>query len=538
MQFIFNSVLTIVIIFLIIGLLVFIHELGHFLVAKKLGIVVQEFAFGFGPKIFARKWRGTLYRFNLLPFGGYVKMLGDLDGSSFLRYEAKDLKPSERTFVFHLFSQNNIDPRRDNYDKISDFYEAQKQKLTDKELRKLDNYMAFEYIPKHPGNLDNHRILHRAAVLIAGVIMNILLGAVLFYIFFLVHGFYVDFLKLGNPQFLLAEASAPPILYKVYDPNVSDFTGGVVTSINDQILYTAEQTREILNETYNQRVKVKYFANSLGYLEQSLILNGDGFKSNLDEDLQDKILITEVVQGSAAEQAGLESGEYIISFADHEISQVGDLRSLIRENQGNPVAIKVLSLEGNLKIVTANLPKVDNNQPVLGISFINVNDYAQEFLRISYENSKLLSGTVHSLNMIYYTVVAGGELIEQSIQQRSLGPVSQGVNSLIVLPDFVYSLVKINDFASIINLAGLVSVSLAFMNILPIPLLDGGQLLFLLIEKKRGKPLSIKAQQKIGQITFIILIILTVVIMAKDIFQFDFPTRILNLIQRLFNGGS
>ena len=334
MQFIFNSVLTIVIIFLIIGLLVFIHELGHFLVAKKLGIVVQEFAFGFGTKIFARKWKGTLYRFNLLPFGGYVKMLGDQDGSSFLRYEAKNLKPSERTFVFQLFSQNNIDPRSDNYEKIFDFYEVQKHKLTDADLRKLDNYMAFEYIPKHPGNLDNHRILHRAGVLIAGVVMNILLGAVLFYIYFLLHGFFVDFLKLGNPQFFLAESSTPPILFNVYDPNVKDFTGGVVVSINDQVLYTAEQASEILDETYNQRVKVKYFANSLGYLEESLVLNGDGYKSNLDKDLQDKILITEVVQGSAAEQAGLEAGEYIITFADQENLQAADLGSLIKKNRG------------------------------------------------------------------------------------------------------------------------------------------------------------------------------------------------------------
>ena len=64
---------------LVISILTFVHELGHFISAKIIGAKVLEFSLGFGPKLFSKKWGGTLYSFRGLPFGGYVKILGDGD---------------------------------------------------------------------------------------------------------------------------------------------------------------------------------------------------------------------------------------------------------------------------------------------------------------------------------------------------------------------------------------------------------------------------------------------------------------------------
>jgi len=64
-----------------IGLLVLIHELGHFVTAKFFGVKIQEFGFGFPPKIFGLRYKGTLYSINLIPFGGFVKLLGEEDSS-------------------------------------------------------------------------------------------------------------------------------------------------------------------------------------------------------------------------------------------------------------------------------------------------------------------------------------------------------------------------------------------------------------------------------------------------------------------------
>ena len=67
-------VLTAISVILVFGILVFIHELGHFLFAKLSGITVNEFAIGMGPALFKKEYKGTLYSIRLLPFGGFTKI--------------------------------------------------------------------------------------------------------------------------------------------------------------------------------------------------------------------------------------------------------------------------------------------------------------------------------------------------------------------------------------------------------------------------------------------------------------------------------
>src|SRR5690606_40162375 len=81
-----NTVISFIVIF---GALVFFHELGHFIFAKRSGILVREFAIGFGPKIFSSKKKETTYTIRLLPIGGFVRMAGEDP-------EMVDIKPGQR----------------------------------------------------------------------------------------------------------------------------------------------------------------------------------------------------------------------------------------------------------------------------------------------------------------------------------------------------------------------------------------------------------------------------------------------------------
>ena len=76
-----TTILTIIVFIIMLGILVFVHELGHFSAARLSGITVKEFAFGFPPRLWGKKIKGTLYAINLFPIGGYVKMLGEDESS-------------------------------------------------------------------------------------------------------------------------------------------------------------------------------------------------------------------------------------------------------------------------------------------------------------------------------------------------------------------------------------------------------------------------------------------------------------------------
>jgi len=120
------SILVNVLLFiLVIGVLTFIHELGHFVVAKLIKATVDEFALGFGPKILSKKYKGTLYSIRLLPLGGYVKIAGDGDP------EKKEKKQAQK---------------------------------------------------KDPGSLENKSKIAQIAVMLAGVTMNLIFAVVVYYI--------------------------------------------------------------------------------------------------------------------------------------------------------------------------------------------------------------------------------------------------------------------------------------------------------------------------------------------------------------------
>jgi regulator of sigma E protease len=74
-----SIVTTILLVILVLGILIFIHELGHYLAARLVGATVFEFALGFGPRILSKEYKGTVYSIRLLPLGGFVNILGDGD---------------------------------------------------------------------------------------------------------------------------------------------------------------------------------------------------------------------------------------------------------------------------------------------------------------------------------------------------------------------------------------------------------------------------------------------------------------------------
>lgn len=519
-----DYLVTVVLTILIFGILVFIHELGHFLMALRAGVYVEEFAFGFGPKLFSKRYGNVTYRINLIPLGGYVKMLGDMDGSSFRRYDSKPLTKKEKIEVKNILEKADLASRDADYHKLMKFIEEQENKLSEEHLALLDKYIVDEFIPNHPQNFDNKKFFPRLGILLAGVTMNFILGSILFYVMFAITGFTVDMTKIGEPTFLGAKTSNPPVIFQVYKDEYRDYEGSVIISYDNKRVTDMDMLNKLLKENYNKNVPIE-IQNSKGIVYTQMILNGDGLFTNFDEEVRDKVLLINISEDSAANKAGLEDGYVLLSFDDIRLESPEQLRGLLKENKGKQVELTYIDLKGDTNITLVDLPDAREGEPILGAVPIKNIAYYQNGIRISYEDNKLFSGFLHATNLLTYNATAFGNFIGEAFREKSIEPVFSQVNSIVAVVDITFYFVKGNDFVSILNLVAMLNVILAFMNILPIPLFDGGHILFLFIEKIRGKKISTATQNKIGQIVFVLLIILTLLIVFKDIVQFEWPKR-------------
>ncbi|HCC68189.1 TPA: hypothetical protein DEP90_03255 [Patescibacteria group bacterium] len=193
-----DIVVTILLLILVLGILVFIHELGHFLAARIVGATVYEFALGYGPKLISRKIKGTEYSIRLLPLGGFVKILGDGDFG----------------------------------------------KKGEKELKKEDR----------EGNLKNKSKLAQIFVMLAGIIMNILLAIVAYSIML---GFsdwkvnlsyeFEDFKPLGATIVREREIDVP---YQVLEGSLAEASGmpgeGYIKNINNEFVEYIEDISRLI----------------------------------------------------------------------------------------------------------------------------------------------------------------------------------------------------------------------------------------------------------------------------------------------------
>lgn len=525
MDIFITAVLTI----FILGVLVFVHELGHFIAAIKARVHVDEFAFGFGPSLFSKEWKGVIYKINAIPLGGYVKMLGDMDGSSFRRYPSKDTKSEDRDFVTKILKPKGLDKQDSDYREVVDYIKSQESKLSKKEYQILENYVANDFIPNHPKNFDNKGFLPRLTVLLAGVFMNFVLGSILFYILFLLTGFTIDISKIGEPTFWGAKTSNPPVLFQVYREEYKPYEGSLIISYDGERELGQEKLDSLLVKNYNREAPI-VLQSANGYINTEIILSGEGINTNFDEEVRDKVILIDVTKDSAADKAGLKSGDIILSIANTELRDPDHLRELLKAYRGSNVEIVYIDTKGEIKSVIADLPDVEDKKPVLGAIPVSNSSYYESALRLDYSENKLASGVLHSVNLIFYNIDAMGEFISEALAEKSVEPVFSKVNSIVAVVDVTFSFVKTDNFLSLLNLVAMLSVILAFMNILPIPLFDGGHVLFLFVEKIRRKKISTKVQNRIGQVVFYLLILFTIAIVFKDILQFDWPQRIGNTV--------
>lgn len=412
-------------------IIVVAHEFGHFATAKLLGIGVETFSIGFGPRLVGFRKRETDYRISTVPLGGYVKLMGEEEGSG--------------------------DPRE------------------------------FMSRPKW----------QKLLVLVMGPVMNVLVAVAV------MTGVYVAGLQ--EPAFY-----SQPVVVGWVEPGSPADKSGIhkgdrIVIIDGKKNPTWRDLKVIISTSAGNKIKVVLDRDGKK-IETTLVPQKVG-KYSLGYSgiyVPAEPIIGAILPGKPAQRAGLKPGDKIIEVDGQRVEDFYHLRELINNSKGKELNLKV-EREGKILEVRVKPEKV-NNRWLLG--FVPY----QPTVRKQYP---LIKAFVSSLREnIYYTTMTFdvlAKLIAGKLSPKTLsGPLD--------IAQFSYATAEAGIIPFLSFLA-FVSLQLAIINLLPIPGLDGGQIIILLIEAIIGRELSERAKDWILKLGFSIIILLSIFVLLNDILK-------------------
>lgn len=223
-------------------------------------------------------------------------------------------------------------------------------------------------------------------------------------------------------------------------------------------------------------------------------------------------------ENSPAENIGVTPGEAIVEIDGIPVLNVEGVKAAVAEKANQEVTVKLKDLKKHTQNATRDLTITtqanEEGRGILGV-------YIAKSASIHYPN-KLLAPLQHSVNMLLYTFTTFGEFISIAFETKSVEPVSTGVSGPVGIYSAVESILSyggIDAVLGVIDFIGLLSLSLAFMNILPLPALDGGRLIFVFAEMVLGKPLDQKYEATIHRWGMLVLLTFLVLVTIKDVRQ-------------------
>ena len=265
-----------------------------------------------------------------------------------------------------------------------------------------------------------------------------------------------------------------------------------------------------------------YFVLALnGWKSQPILLMDENFKFPFAKVIETPNIVTFVGEGSPAEIAGIKFGDQIESLSYHGenfyAKDVEELKGYLQDKAGVPVDVSVKNInsgESGIRTVTPEFNE-QAHQPALGVGL-------DSSLQLDYTSTsdKFFAGFEHSMNIMVYSFTMLKSMIGTAVETGDSSSVTQGVSGPVGI--FAVFQAVLADggsrtFLALLDLTALLSISLAVMNLLPFPALDGGRLVFVVYEWVRGKPFPQKYESIVHQVGFIFLIGLIVLITFKDI---------------------
>lgn len=505
------SVLTNLVLFLLVlTVIISIHELGHFLFAKRAGILIHEFSIGMGPQIVAKTKGDTKYAFRAIPLGGYVSMSGEngdyaliskgsrvgiclneiglVTGILLDQTRKKPLVTGE-VVDFDLYGKN----LSELFIEIkTDEGEVLRYQVTRDAKYYYGNQKELQITPEE-SSFASKTIWQRFLVLFMGPMMNFILALLLFIIIAAVQGKPVD-------DNVVHESSNPGLIAGDIIVNID---GTDVEDLND-----IRQIGELITDHVVPVVVVRNGVEESINLYVTILLQNFGLVNDTRDAYKDGAFIGGI--GGKAGSAGVNLGDEITQVNGIPVSNWSDILVLARNYNQTTITLNVLRDGEYLTFTYDVLPEDTLNKlghESVAVRFGFQTGYEFDFLYMLYNPFQRFGSSVtemvNTIGMLFST--------------------SSGVGvSDLAGPVGIFSLVSNAAQGGFINLLGFVaflSVNIGLMNLLPIPALDGGRLLFLGYEAVSKKKIPAKVEGLVNNAFFILLLMLFVFVTWNDILR-------------------
>jgi regulator of sigma E protease len=425
---------------LVLGVMILVHEWGHYIAAKLLGVRVETFAIGFGPRLIGFKRNGTDYRISLLPLGGYVKMAGE---------------------------------------------------------------NPFEGRTGDPGEFMSHPRWHRFIIAVAGPFMNFVLAIALLTAVFMLHyehAYYFD-----QPAVVSSVVDGSPAqkadiqpgdrivrIENVQNPTWEDVEHKELLAAKEKLNVAIQRGDQILDKTV---VPVASGPDQLGVV---------GWVPDQPN------IVTELEPDMPAVKSGLKLGDEIVSINDQPMRSMQNVIETIRHSDGKPLVFTVKRDGGqtNITITPAQTTNEGDKSPVWRVGMasypirVDKLPFPQAIARSMDENKK------NSFLIL--------ELVQKMVRKPSTslkqvsGPIQIAVFSGRAASKGPLKLAE---------LMSAISLNLGIFNLLPIPILDGGVILLLIIEGIMRRDISQTIKERIYQAAFVFLVLFAVVVIYNDLLK-------------------
>ncbi len=430
---------TILAFLFVLGVLVFVHELGHFLVARFHGVRVHTFSLGFGPRLFSFRRGDTEYCISVIPLGGYVKLAGE----NALEEEAS----------------GSTDP------------------LASDQFMAKSKWVRFQ-------------------VYVAGPVMNILLAIVVGAVV-LSRGADVPIYRSGPPVIGSVEEGKPAAAAGLRAGDLVVSVDGVPMSTWDEfemaVVPKAGRELTLIANRQGERVSVRVTPVATGSYEMGDLGIGPVLRPQ----------ITQVNPGSPAEQAGLERGDVLLAVNGARNLTQDEIVERLRASADTPLTLTVERAGASRD--TTVVPRGPQGAAMIGVGISGyevrrIDPSVVEAMKLSvrqnWETTRLIGKTL------------GGLLTRETPVRQLMGPVG--------IAQLSGSAAEMG-WVALLNLMAMISLNLGLLNLMPVPVLDGGHIAILAVEGLARRDLSIRMKERILVAGATVMVLLMVTVIYNDI---------------------